>query len=185
MAEDELEDGEISEEEISQPEKGLKKKILLYLIPAIVLIGIGVGFIAVFFTKVGNDKPLPYDVVTQKNPDGSGESTTVFYTLPEFSADLRTSNDVIETIRLKLNLELPSVETIAVIDGLMPRLNDIIIAHLTELTPEEVSGSEGFYALKTELLYRINLMIAPVKILNLNIKDLNIVITEMPDKQED
>lgn len=183
MEKSEVEDEET--EEISLPEKGLKKKIILYLIPAIILIGVGVGFIAVFFTKVGGDKPQPYDIVTQKNIDGSGESTTVFYTLPEIKANLYTSNDVLETIQLKINLELSSVADITIIDGMLPRINDIVIAHLTELMPEEVSGSEGIYALKAELLRRINLMVAPTKVLNLNLKDLNITIDDMTEKQED
>ena len=178
-------DEEEETEEISLPEKGLKKKIMFYLIPAIILIGVGVGSIVIFFTKVGSDKPQPYDVVTQKNADGSGESTTVFYTLPEIQANLRTSNDVLETIQLKINLELPSVDSIAIVDGMLPRINDIIISHLTELMPEEVSGSEGIYSLKAELLRRINLMVAPLKISNLNIKEININLVDMTETQED
>lgn len=184
MDKSEFNDEEESEE-ISIPEKGLKKKIMFYLIPAIILIGVGVGSIVIFFTKVGNDKTQPYDVVTQKNADGSGVNTTVFYTLPEITVNLRTSNDVLETLQIKINLELPSVDSIAVIDGMLPRINDIIISHLTELMPEEVSGSEGIYSLKMELLRRINLMVAPLKVLNLNIKDININLVDMTETQED
>lgn len=183
MAERDIEDD--AEEEISQPEKGMKKKILFYLIPAIILIGIGVGFVSVFFTNVNSDAQHDYDVITQKSADGSGESTVVFYTLPAFTAKLRTSTGIYETIQIKINLELSSVEDISTISKLTPRIQDIIIAHLVELTPEEVSGSEGFYALKTELLHRTNLIAAPVKILNLNIKDLNIQVTDTLEKQED
>ena len=39
----------------------LKKKILLYLIPAIILIGVGVGFISVFFTSVGDEANQEYE----------------------------------------------------------------------------------------------------------------------------
>lgn len=183
MAEQDIEDD--VEEEISQPEKGMKKKILFYLIPAIILIGVGVGFVSVFFTNVGGDAPQDYDVITQKNADGSGENTTVFYTLPSFTAKLRTSIGMFETIQIKINLELSSVEDVSAVSKMTSRIHDIIIAHLVELTPEEVSGSEGFYALKTELLHRINLIAAPVKVLNLNIKDLNIQVTDTLEKQED
>ena len=53
------------------------------------------------------------------------------------------------------------------------------------MSPEEVSGAEGIYALKSELLYRINLMVAPIKVSNINIKDLDIKITDSLEKQED
>ena len=183
MADEDIEDGET--ENVPLPESGMKKKILLYLIPAIVLIGIGVGAVAIFFTNVGNDEEVDYDVVTTKNTDGSGDHTTVFYTLPELSSRLRTSSGVFETVRMKLNLELPTVEDIATINAMLPRINDILISHVSELTPEEVSGAEGFYALKSELLHRINLIVSPIKIINLNIKDLNVEITDTLEKQED
>lgn len=181
MADTDVDD---DEEEVPLPDKGMKKKILMYLIPAIILIGIVVGVIVVFFMKVKNSDDASYSVITQKDSSGANK-TTVFYTLPEFSVKLRTSGDVFETVRIKLNLELNSVEDISTVDSMMPRLNDIIVAHLVELTPEEVSGVEGFYALKTELLNRINLMISPVQVSNLNIKDLNIQITDDLNKEED
>ena len=170
--------------DVPLPAGGVKKKILMYLIPAIVLVGIGVGAVAVFFTNVGDKEPQAYDVVKQKDSEGI-ESTTVFYSIPEITANLRTGSGVFETIRIKLNLELSSVEDINVINSMLPRINDIVLSHLVELTPEEVSGAEGFYALKTELLYRINLVSAPVVVSNLNIKDLSVKITDALDKRED
>ncbi len=182
MANTDVDDEELGD--VPLPSSGVRKKILLYLIPAIVLIGIGVGAVAVFFTNVGDKEPQVYDVVKQKDSDGV-ESTTVFYSIPEITANLRTGNGVFETIRIKLNLELSSVADIDVINSMLPRINDIILSHLVELTPEEVSGAEGFYALKTELLYRINLVSAPAVVSNLNIKDLKVQITDALDKQED
>ena len=169
----------------AHPEQSFKKKILLYLVPVIILIGIGVGLVTVFFTQVGEDEKQNYDIITQKNADGSGEKTTVFYTLPEFNAQLRTSTGIYETISVKVNLELSNIEDVATINIMMPRINDIIITHLAELSPEEVGGAEGIYALKSELLYRINLMVAPIKVSNINIKDLDIKITDSLEKQED
>ena len=183
MADENIEDEDI--EDVSLPDNGMKKKILLYLIPAIIIIGLAVGGIVVIFTKVNSDAPQNYDIITQKDADGKGDHTTVFYTLPEIKAQLNTSNSIFETVRIKVNLELSSIEDIATIDAMMPRINDIILSHLVELMPEEISGSEGFYALKTELLYRINLMVSPIKVLNLNIKDLNVKITDTLEKTEE
>lgn len=180
MVDDDIENEDA--EEVVLPEKGMKKKIILYLVPAIVIIGLIVGLIVTYFTNVSTGNQTEYDVVSQKNADGSGEQTTVFYTLPEISATLRTSNDVFETVRIRINLELSSVNDVAVISGLMPRINDIIIGHLVEITADEISGSEGFYALKTELLHRVNLVVSPMTVLNLNIKDLNIQVINALDE---
>jgi len=167
------------------PEKGMKKKLLIYVILAIVVIGAGVGGIVAYFTSVNKEAPQPYDVVTRKNADGSGETSTIYYSLPELSANLRTSAGIYETVRIQIGLELSSVDDIATITSMNSKINDIIIGHLVEITPEEISGSEGFYALKIELLHRINLMISPIKVLNLNIKYLDVKITDALEKQED
>ena len=167
------------------PEKGMKKKLLIYVILAIVVIGAGVGGIVAYFTSVNKEAPQPYDVVTRKNADGSGETSTIYYSLPELSANLRTSAGIYETVRIQIGLELSSVDDIATITSMNSKINDIIIGHLVEITPEEISGSEGFYALKIELLHRINLMISPIKVLNLNIKSLDVKITDALEKQED
>jgi len=187
MADEETENEKENEELEGDalPEKGMKKKILIYLILAIIIIGAGVGGVVTYFTSVNKDTPQEYDIVTRKTADGSGEISTVFYSLPELSANLRTSSGVFETVRIKLTLELSSVEDITTITSMISRINDIIIGHLVEITAEEISGSEGFYALKTELLHRINLMVSPVNVLNLNIKDLNIQITDALERQED
>lgn len=163
-------------EDASLPEQGMKKKVLVYLIPIIIVIGAVVGLGLFFFSNANKKGQQNYDVVSQKSEDGS--KVTVFYTLPEFTANLRTSSGIYETIRIKLNLELPSVNDIPQIEGMMPRINDIILGHLSELSPEEVSGAEGLFALKEELLYRINLMVSPQKVSNLNIKSLDIKIND-------
>jgi flagellar basal body-associated protein FliL len=82
-------------------------------------------------------------------------------------------------------MELSSVDEIQTITTLTPRINDIIISHLVEITPEEISGSEGIYALKSELLHRINLVISPVILRNLNITSIDVQITDALEKQED
>ena len=54
------------------------------------------------------------------------------------------------------------------------KINDIIIAHLVELSPAEITDSEGFYWLKEELLYRVNLVTDPIKINSINFKNFEI-----------
>ena len=79
---------------------------------------------------------------------------------------------------MKISVELSRVEDVAAIEAMVSRLTDIIIAHTIELTPDEVSGSNGLYWLKEELLYRMNLVAAPIKITNINFKNFEIQNTK-------
>ena len=45
----------------------------------------------------------------------------------------------------------------------MPRLQDMFQTFLRELRPEDLSGSQGSYQLRMEILRRVNLVIAPSK----------------------
>jgi flagellar FliL protein len=43
----------------------------------------------------------------------------------------------------------------------MPRLQDMFQSFLRELRPEDLSGSQGSYQLRMEILRRVNLVMAP------------------------
>lgn len=150
-----------------------KRKFLIFILPVLIVIGLVVSFVAVFSKKVNSDN-LNYDLVTQSGEDGSAEKITVLYTLPELAARLRTDNGASITAKIRISIELPSVEDLKTVEKLQPRINDTLLSHLVGLTPDEIAGSDGLYWLKEEMLYRINLVVAPVKVGNLNIKTLDI-----------
>ena len=164
-------DDQEPEEEIIKPFN--KKKVLLYVLPIVVIIGLVVSFIIVF-TKKDSGLGGEYSVISSNDEGGSSSKITVFYSLPELSANLLTSDGKATTVKLKLSIELSSVDDIKTIEALLPRINDTLLAHIVELTPEELSGSNGLYNLKRELLYRINLLTAPIKVSNLNFKTFDI-----------
>ena len=149
-----------------------KKRVLIYVLPIVVIIGLLVSFIIVF-TKKDTSLDGEYSIVSSSE-DGSSSQVTVFYSLPELNTTLRNSNGVNTTVKLKLNIELSSIDDIKTIEAMLPRINDTLIAHIVELTPDELSGSNGLYNLKKELLYRINMLTSPIKILNLNFKTFDI-----------
>ncbi len=166
------------EDDDQEPEKELlkpfnKKKVLLYVLPIVVIIGLVVSFIIVF-TKKDADLGGEYSIISSSNEDGSSSKITVFYSLPELMANLRTSDGKTTTVKLKLSIELSSVDDIKTIEALLPRINDTLLAHIVELTPDELSGANGLYNLKRELLYRINLLTDPIKVSNLNFKTFDI-----------
>lgn len=168
-----IQDNDTDVEETEQPIKPFnKKKILIYVLPAVIAIGLVVSFIIVF-SKKDTSYGGEYNIVSTTSGENE-QQITVFYSLPELSANLRSSNNTNITVKIKPSIELSSVEDIKTIEGMLPRINDTLLAHLIELTPDEISGANGLYNLKRELLYRINLLTDPIKVSNLNFKTFDI-----------
>ncbi|MDB5460932.1 MAG: flagellar basal body protein FliL [Caulobacteraceae bacterium] len=91
-------------------------------------------------------------------PDG-----VVFYTLPDVVVNMQTADGRPSFLKLKLTLELPDHDAADVLTPNMPRLQDMFQVFLRELRPEDLSGSQGGYQLRMEILRRVNLVIAPSK----------------------
>ena len=100
-------------------------------------------------------------------PDG-----VVFYTLPDIVVNMQTADGKPTYLKLKLTLELPTQETVDVIEPNRPRLQDMFQSFLRELRPEDLAGSQGSYELRTEILRRVNLVIAPAKINSVLIEEM-------------
>jgi flagellar FliL protein len=66
-------------------------------------------------------------------------------------------------LKLKLTLELPDHEAAEALAPATPRLNDMFTTFLRELRPEDLSGSQGTYQLRSEILRRVNLVVAPAE----------------------
>ncbi len=153
-----------------------KKKILVFLLPVLIVIGIAVGMYHAFGTQSQDTDGLSYNIMEKSDTENgkAGNRLLIFYDLPEISAKIKTPDGSKQTAHIKINIELSQMEDIKTVETLLPRLNDIIISHTSELTSEEISGANGIYWLKEELLHRINLVTAPIKIENLNFKSFDI-----------
>jgi flagellar FliL protein len=92
----------------------------------------------------------------KEGPDG-----VVFYTMPDITVNMQTADGRPTFLKLKLTLELPDEDTVDALDPNMPRLQDMFQSFLRELRPEDLSGSQGSYQLRMEILRRVNLVIAP------------------------
>lgn len=149
-----------------------KKKILLFLLPGLIAIGIAVGLYHTFDSSFNDSKAVPYGILEQT--EGEKKQSIIFYDLPEITAPIRNMQGGNDIVSIKLGIELSNPEDVKKIEVLLPRIYDIILAHTRELRTEEVNGSEGLYWLKQELLYRLKLAAAPIKIENINIKNFDI-----------
>ena len=94
----------------------------------------------------------------REGPDG-----VLFYTMPDVVVNMQTADGRPTFLKLKLTLELPDQATVDALDPNMPRLQDMFQTFLRELRPEDLSGSQGSYQLRMEILRRVNLVIAPSK----------------------
>lgn len=174
--EDNMENGIEADEDISLSTSKLsKKKLLLFVVPVVAIIGF-LGFYYSSQKSSSQQTPASYSIVHHTNTDGSSSETlTVFYDLPEVNVRLKNTNNKEQVAKIKISLELSKIEDISTIEAISSKLTDAIISHTIELSPEEISDSEGMYWLKEELLYRMNLISAPIKISNLNFKNYEIV----------
>lgn len=97
--------------------------------------------------------------VITEGPDG-----VVFYTMPDLVVNIQSPDGRPSYLKLKLTLELPDHETAEALEPATPRLNDMFSTFLRELRPEDLSGSQGTYELRMEILKRVNLVAAPAEV---------------------
>jgi len=114
----------------------------------------------------GEAKP-PEGVVIAEGPEG-----VIFYTLPSMVVNMQTADGRPTFLKLKLTLELPDTSTAEHLNPNLPRLTDMFQMFLRELRPEDLSGSQGGYQLRMEILRRVNLVVAPSKVNSVLIEEM-------------
>ena len=177
--EGEAADGE--EGEGVKPKKKLSMKMMLIAgAGALVVLGGGGGAAFVFLKpkpdaahadKGGKEKKPKKGKEKKEGEKGKegasavreGPDGVLFYTLPDVVVNMQTADGRPTFLKLKLTLELPDQETVDSLEPNMPRLQDMFQTFLRELRPEDLSGSQGSYQLRMEILRRVNLVIAPSK----------------------
>jgi flagellar FliL protein len=104
-------------------------------------------------------KPDPNAPVVREGPEG-----VVFYTLPDIIVNMQTADGRPTFLKLKLTFELPDSDMVEELNPMMPRMQDMFQTFLRELRPEDLSGSQGSFQLRAEILRRVNLLAAPMKV---------------------
>jgi flagellar FliL protein len=181
---------EAPEEEAAEGEEGAegapaKKKLPMKLMliagaAALVVLGGGGGAAFIFLkpkpdaAHAGKDAKKKGDKKDEKKKGGKddkggpgtvkeGPDGVLYYTMPDVVVNMQTADGRPTFLKLKLTLELPDQATVDQLDPNMPRLQDMFQTFLRELRPEDLSGSQGSYQLRMEILRRVNLVIAPSK----------------------
>ncbi|HOV05040.1 MAG TPA: flagellar basal body-associated FliL family protein [Kaistiaceae bacterium] len=149
----EAEEGEGGEEQ----KKGFNlKKILLFVVAPLLVLGVGGGGAAWWFGLIGGGA----EIVDQ----GPAPKPVVYYDLPEMTVNLVSATARDQYLRLKVSLELADQETIAMIEPNMPRVLDAFQVYLRELRTTDFEGSAGLFRLREELQRRINVAVYPAKV---------------------
>ena len=162
---DEVEDEEPeedSEDEDEEGEGGRKKggKKKLIIIGGAVLLLLIMGGAGVYFSGL-LDEML-----------GLGEEETgiiilegkVFYKLDDITLNLNAEGPKSRFLKLGLTLVLLNEEDIVKVELLLPRIIDNVTAYMRELKPEELAGSANFFRVRENLLVRVQVAVAPVKV---------------------
>jgi flagellar FliL protein len=113
--------------------------------------------------KGGKDEKKAEKGKEGASPVREGPDGVLFYTLPDVVVNMQTADGRPTFLKLKLTLELPDQDTVDNLEPNLPRLQDMFQTFLRELRPEDLSGSQGSYQLRMEILRRVNLVIAPSK----------------------
>jgi flagellar protein FliL len=182
---DQAEAPEGGEDGAAPKKKGPPKLVIIIAAAAVLVLG-GGGAAAFFLLKpkpaeAGHgeapekEKKKEKKKEEKKEGEGGGDKAAagkirqgpegiIFYTMPDVVVNMQTPDGRPTFLKLKLTLELPDSELAETLDIDLPRLQDMLQTFLRELRPEDLSGSQGSYQLRMEILRRINLLIAPDKV---------------------
>jgi flagellar FliL protein len=167
---------------------GGKKKLpmLMIIIAAAALVVVGGGGTTAFLllhkskpaaTKVAEVKPKAKKKEKGKDAkpeEGMGKTSdgpggVTYYAFPTVLSDMQGADGRPGQVKLDMTFELANADIADNINDNMPRVKDMLQTFLRELRPEDISGSEGDFRLRQELMRRVNLIIAPAQINTINL----------------
>lgn len=178
-----------AEGEAAEGGEGAKKKFpMMIVIIAVVVVALlggggGAAYLLVFkhkpaTEKVAEAKPKKKEKKKEgkdaKPAEGMGTVTegpegVSYYNFPTVLSDMQGSDGRPGQIKVDMTFEIANAEIGDNINENMPRMKDMLQTFLRELRPEDLSGSEGTFRLRQELMRRVNLIIAPEKINTINL----------------
>ncbi|MBS0294861.1 MAG: flagellar basal body-associated FliL family protein [Proteobacteria bacterium] len=115
----------------------------------------------------GSKKADPTQGVVKEGPDG-----ITYFTMPDLVVNIQSADGKPTYLKLKLTLEMRDPETADLIQESGPRMQDMFTTFLRELRPEDLSGSQGSFQLRQEILRRVNLVLAPKKVDAVDIEEM-------------
>jgi flagellar FliL protein len=84
--------------------------------------------------------------------------------LPEMITNLRSSKQKPEYIKLTVRLQVMNQKDVERLKAVMPRLQDLVLTHIREMTSVELHRSVVIHRLREEIITHANLAAAPARI---------------------
>lgn len=159
----------------------MKKLLIFILLPLLLLIGAGAG--ALFLGLVpglgpggGGEEAAVEEPKEDVPPPPFSErdGPQVFWTPDEFVVNLQSERRYPVFLLLSLTLELANEGDIAALDGLEPRIRDVVNVYLSSLRPEDLSGYDGIQTTRNELWRRLKTVIDDEKLVNIQIMKMTV-----------
>ncbi len=166
-------DEEKKEEEGKKSGGGLLQIINLVLL--LLLLGIG-GFIAWKLMQMEQAQPAAGEAQKVETPaipeaeDENPDAPPILIDVSNITVNLADTEES-RFLRAKIKLEVRSEEAKAKVEQAMPKINDLLITVLSSKTFAEIRTPQGKYALKEDLIYRINRLVGGKPVKNLYFTD--------------
>lgn len=142
------------------------KKLLLFIVLPLLIIGGGVGayFMGVFETATGEYAEASAEGGGGKVARGEANPLAAFLKIPDMIVNLSSDDGQPRYLRLSVQLELKNEADKAAVEQVMPRVIDQFQTYLRELRVKDLRGSAGIYRLQMELLSRVNAAAYPIEV---------------------
>lgn len=163
------EDDEIIGDEAEDGGGGGKRKrrlsgrsLVLFVVLPVLLLGGGAG--AWYMGLLGPGDDMPEEVV---------EVPKSFFDLPEMIVNLSDRDGSrSQYLKLQVSLELEGENVKHIVDPVLPRIVDMFQVYLREMRASDLEGSAGIFRLKEELIRRVNLELASIRVSDVLFKEI-------------
>ena len=148
----------------AKPKKQSKKMAIIIAAPlALVSLIAALWFCNIIPSPFASAKPA-----SLPSPDKSAKVAAhpvpIFIEVPEMVANLNAPGRRPAYVKLKAQIELPKAEDRAVFAAAQAHIIDLFQTYIRDMHPEELRGSAGTYRLRSELIARVNIAIAPERV---------------------
>lgn len=167
-----------AEGEEEAPVRFSRKKILLFALVPVLILGLGGGGTAYYmgyFDKVFGHRKLDCTQVSENDKDYAACAEElakaafsappgVFIDIPDMIVNLNSTSKQPRFLKISLKVELEDPTTQKLFETILPRVVDQFQTYLRELRLEDLRGSSGMYRMKIELLSRVRAAAPDIKV---------------------
>jgi flagellar protein FliL len=165
----------------------MKKVLIIFILPLVLLIGAGVG---VLFLRLipgigpelilGGEPPGMEAAEKPKedlppDPFAKTGEQSIYFTMDEFVVNLRAERRKPVFLLLSLSMELPNENAQTIIEPKEARIRDAVNIYLSSLRPEDLNGFDGIQTVRIEIWKRLRKIINDDELLqNIQISKLTV-----------